>query len=147
MLRADQALRVCDESLDPCAHRVGLLLEIPSHGGYLTIQSAAILAHGLLDQATALAHLALHTRPRAANLALEAVAGSGAAALVALELALEGRACPVLGGETLDGRDHVVAGQQTGPDGDEDRALSDQLGVLDARLGLGLRGRRAAAPP
>ena len=30
-LRAEQALRVCDESLDPCAHRVGLLLEIPTY--------------------------------------------------------------------------------------------------------------------
>ena len=74
-------------------------------------------------------------RAGAADLALEAVARGGAAALVALELALEADdRVAVLGGQTLDGRDQVVAGQEAGADRHQHGALGDLLGLLDGRL-------------
>ena len=109
MLRADQALRVGDESLDPGGDRARLLLDVPPHRGYLTVQATPVLVHGSLNQTPALAKFTLYPGASPANLALEAIAGGGAATLVALELAVEGGAAAVLGGEPLDGRDDVVA--------------------------------------
>src|SRR4029077_5444377 len=64
------------------------------------------------------------------------------ATLVALDLTLDARASAVLGGETLDGGDEVVTGQEAGTDRDEHGALGDLLGLGEEDLRLGRRGGR-----
>ena len=102
-LGADEALCVGDESLYPGGDCARLLLEIPTHRGYLTAHSAPVLMHGPLDQTPTLPQLALYPRTRSPNLTFESIAGGGAATLVALELTLEGAAGAVLGREALHG--------------------------------------------
>ena len=143
--RADDALlRVGDELLDSCANDAGLLLQVLADRAHLALEAPPVLLDGALDAAATLAQLALELGARLADLALEAVAGGRAAALVALDLALEAGARAVLGGEALDGRDEVVAREQARADRNQRSALGDHLDLRDGRLGLG-RGRLVAA--
>src|SRR5438270_441620 len=68
----------------------------------------------------------------------------GAAALVALELALDAGTGAVPGGQATYPGDEVLAGQEAGPEGDEDGALGELLDLPDAGLRLGRRARGAA---
>src|SRR5882757_8336883 len=87
--RAEPVSRFGDELLDPRGERAGLLLQVLADRTELALDAAAVLLDRPLDAVTALTQFALELGPRAADLALEAVAGGGATPLVALELALD----------------------------------------------------------
>src|ERR1700679_3395696 len=125
--RGDPVLRLGDELLDPGADRAGLLLEVLAHRPDLTLDAAAVLLHRALDDRAALTQLTLELGPRAPHLTLEPVARAGAAALVALELTLDGGPGAVLGGQDLHGRDQVLPRQQAGADRHEHGALGQDL--------------------
>ena len=79
-----------------------LATRAPADRAHLALDASAVLLDRALDARAALAQLALEARAAPAHLALEPVAGGGAPALVALELALEARAGAVPGGDALD---------------------------------------------
>src|SRR5581483_6265492 len=87
--RAQPTLGLAEDLLDAIAQGVGLLLQVPAYQAYLTLEAAAVLLPASLDTPAALAQFALDQRAALAHPALEPVAGAGATALVALELALE----------------------------------------------------------
>src|SRR5579859_768813 len=105
LLGADQTLRVGDDLLDSGTNDTGLLAQVPADAADLTLKPPTVLTERALDQAAPLANLALEPGPGAPNLAFEPVAGSGAATLVALDLALDGRASAVLAEEATDACD------------------------------------------
>jgi hypothetical protein len=90
-------LGVRHQFLYPLAHDRRLFFKIFTYLTNLALKAAAVLLDGLLYDAPTLAQLTLELRPSPANLTLEAVAGRGAATLVALELTLEAGAGAVLG--------------------------------------------------
>src|ERR1700677_1682006 len=136
--------KVCsDDAEDPLLHAVRQL------GHVLRDRVAALLERvdGLLQVAAALAQFALDADAGFADLALEPVAGRGAAALEAAQLGLGLRRRAVAGDRVAGGRDNPVAGDQGGADGDQHGALGvvaehidgvtrRDFGLAHGRLGL-----------
>ena len=108
--RVQPALCLGNEPLEPGRDETRLAAEVLAHRTDLALEAAAVLAHGPLDAGSTVAKLALDPRAGLADLPLEPVACGCAAALVALELALDAGTRAVLRSQALHARGRRASG-------------------------------------